>query len=236
MILTNVAILWLGAFLQSVNNASAFSSSSSSSLHSSTQHEVSTTTRLGVRDDTSTDVAVSNDDTSNTSTCGEGFYPVQGKDGEVCVFDYEAAASSFGIATKEQEFVCDANDYWKELEERNQVRRKFGMAPLTPEQFVVLQAQIADMEVKGQAKLTVAKDKREKEESDALLEKNSNSNSNVMKDFFGLFEDTCESNYDCSRPEVCCDFGFQRRCCDGGKTAKSLYGEYALIPVPQSSE
>eukprot|EP00985_Skeletonema_marinoi_P031135 scaffold36370_cov161-Skeletonema_marinoi.AAC.2 len=219
MILTNVAILWLGAFLQSVNNASAFSSSSSSSssLHSSTQHEVSTTTRLGVRDDTSTDVAVSNDDTSNTSTCGEGFYPVQGTDGEVCVFDYDAAASSFGIATKEQEFVCDANDYWKELEERNQ-------------------AQIADMEEKGQAKLTVAKDKREKEESDALLEKNSNSNSNVMKDFFGLFEDTCESNYDCSRPEVCCDFGFQRRCCDGGKTAKSLYGEYALIPVPQSSE
>jgi len=162
MILTNVAILWLGAFLQSVNNASAFSSSSSSSssssLHSSTQHEVSTTTRLGVRDDTSTDVAVSNDDTSNTSTCGEGFYPVQGKDGEVCVFDYDAAASSFGIATKEQEFVCDANDYWKELEERNQLRRKFGMAPLTPEQFVVLQAQIADMEEKGQAKLTVAKD------------------------------------------------------------------------------
>jgi len=159
--------------------------------------------------------------------------------GEDCVFDYEAAANSFGIATKEEEFVCDANDYWEELEDRNQIRKKFGMAPLTPEQFVLLQAQIVEMEMKGQEKLAVAKQiRREKEEAAAALlaandRKNRNSNS-VLKDFFRLFEDTCESNYDCKRPMICCDFGFKRQCCDAGKMAKSFYGEYAMIPIPRS--
>ena len=165
--------------------------------------------------------------------------------GEDCVFDYEAAANSFGIATKEEEFVCDANDYWEELEDRNQIRKKFGMAPLTPEQFVVLQAQIVEMEMKGQEQLAAAKQiRREKQQEEeaaaaaALLAANDgkdrNNNNSVLKDFFKLFQDTCESNYDCNRPMVCCDFGFKRQCCDGEKTAKSLYGEYAMIPIPQS--
>jgi hypothetical protein len=221
-------ILWLAACI--LNNNTTTYAFSSSSLSSSTL-QASTTIRLGAGNEDAVDV--------DDNTCGEGFYPVKGEHGGVCVFDYEAAATSFGIATKEQEFVCDANDYWKELEERNQARKKFDMAPLTPEQFVVLQTQIMGMEVKGQEKLAVAKNKREKEEESAaaaaLLVDDGKSNS-VLKDFLGLFEDTCESNYDCNRPMVCCDFGFKRQCCDGGKTAKSLYGEYALIPVPMTNE
>jgi hypothetical protein len=239
--LINVINLWLAACI--LKNTYAFSSSSS--LTSSTQ-QASTTIRLRAANDNMDSDGQPNN--NNYNTCGEGFYPVQGEHGEVCVFDYEAAANSFGIATKEQEFVCDANDYWKELEDRNQIRKKYGMAPLTPEQFVVLQAQIVEMEVKGQEKLAVAKQiKRDREEaaaaaaakeSAALLAANDgkNSNNSVLKDFFRLFEDTCESNYDCNRPMVCCDFGFKRQCCDGGKTAKSLYGEYAMIPIPQTND
>lgn len=220
------------------NKTYAFSSSSSST--SSTQQASSTKTlRAAHVEDIDSDGQSSNDN----NPCGEGFYPVKGEHGEVCVFDYEAAANSFGIATKEQEFVCDANDYWKELEDRNQIRKKFGMAPLTPEQFVVLQAQIVEMEVKGQEKLALAKqikrdrEEEEEKESSTLLTANDSKNSNrnsILKDFFSLFEDTCETNYDCNRPLVCCDFGFKRQCCDGGKTAKSLYGEYAMIPIPRS--
>jgi hypothetical protein len=164
-----------------------------------------------------------------SNPCGEGFYPVKGEHGQVCVFDYEAASNAFGTATKEQEFICDANDYWKELEERNRIRKKFGMESLTPEQFVVLQAQILEMEARVQNDIAQAKDARDKQAT--LAGRSSN---NMLKSFFGIFEDKCDSNYDCDRPMVCCDFGFKRQCCEGGKTAKNLYGEYAIVPVPQS--
>jgi hypothetical protein len=53
----------------------------------------------------------------------------------------------------------------------------------------------------------------------------------------GLFEktmdalnDTCETNFDCERPQVCCDFIFQKRCCSSG----GLVGREMprLVPVP----
>merc|ERR1719223_2658596 len=40
---------------------------------------------------------------------------------------------------------------------------------------------------------------------------------NMFNKFLGnILEDTCESNYDCERPEVCCDLGFKRMCCRSG--------------------
>jgi len=238
MLIHDVISLWLIAACTLLDKTYAFSSSSS--LLTSPTQQASTTMTLRAADEENRDS--DGQPKNNNNPCGEGFYPVQGEHGEVCVFDYEAAANSFGIATKEQEFVCDANDYWKELEDRNQIRKKFGMAPLTPEQFVVLQAQIVEMEMKGQEQLAAAKQiRRERQEEEAavaaaLLAANDGKdrNNSVLKDFFRLFQDTCESNYDCNRPMVCCDFGFKRQCCDGGKTAKSLYGEYAMIPIPQS--
>ena len=80
-----------------------------------------------------------------------------------------------------------------------------------------------------------AKAIRDKEASVAAAAADSKGVSGILKGFFGsVFEDTCESNYDCDRPEVCCDFGFKKTCCEGGKTAKNLYGEFATVPVPQS--
>ena len=51
-----------------------------------------------------------------------------------------------------------------------------------------------------------------------------------------VLEDTCESNYDCESPEVCCDFGFKKMCCSSGLRVldgppRSRYGEYAEVPV-----
>ena len=80
-----------------------------------------------------------------------------------------------------------------------------------------------------------AKEIRDKEASAAASAADSKGVSGILKGLFGsVFEDTCESNYDCNRPEVCCDFGFKKTCCEGGKTAKNLYGELATVPVPQS--
>ena len=51
-----------------------------------------------------------------------------------------------------------------------------------------------------------------------------------MKD---VFESTCSSNYDCDRPEVCCDFGFKKVCCTSGNYKRDIENELALIKVPQ---
>merc|ERR1712176_396188 len=58
-----------------------------------------------------------------------------------------------------------------------------------------------------------------------------------MEKIFGsVLKDTCESNFDCERPEVCCDFGFKKMCCASGTpifdTQKSMYGQRRLVPVP----
>jgi len=172
----------------------------------------------------------------NTIPCGEGFYPRKGEDGDVCVFDYDAAANMFSTTQKEG-ITCNANEYWEELEAKNAVRAKFGLEALTPEQYVVLQSQIQELEVKAKkeqdAIMAKAKAIRESDANASQLSNTNNALSNLMGNIFK--DNTCESNYDCDRPEVCCDFGFLKTCCEGGKggkTAKDLYHEYTLIPVP----
>lgn len=169
----------------------------------------------------------------DANPCGEGFYPAKGEHGDVCVFDYDAAATGFGTATEERDVTCDADDYWRELEAKNELRRKYGLKPLTPEQFVVLRAQISEMEVEARKEQDAARRtiREDREEAAASRDKGSGAFRNFVS---GIFRDTCESNFDCQRPEVCCDFGFKKTCCNGGETAKSLYGEYATVPVPQS--
>ena len=238
-----IIILLVAAAISCLSASSfAFSSSSSSLTKSTTSQSVSTTRICKGKDEITDAVVVKVDENTDANPCGEGFYPVAGEHGQVCVFDYEAAAGSFGTAVEEHKndnVVCDADDYWNELEEKNKVRRKYGLDPLTPEQFVVLQAEILEMEETNRKKFqdarVEAKAIRDKEASVAAAAADSKGVSGVLKGFFGsLFEDTCESNYDCDRPEVCCDFGFKKTCCEGGKTARDLYGEFALVPVPQS--
>mmetsp|Transcript_16026 Transcript_16026/g.33895 ORF Transcript_16026/g.33895 Transcript_16026/m.33895 type:complete len:269 (+) Transcript_16026:275-1081(+) len=189
-------------------------------------------------EDTTTAVAVREDETSSnqviddpTGGCGEGFFASE--DGNYCVFDYDAAAEAFGTAV-EEDMVNDAEQYWEELENRNASRKKFGLAPLTPEEFVALQGQIHIIEARQQEKLLKEQEKSAvaagvaaDNERDQRL-----SPSNLLKGFMGaVMQDTCESNYDCQRPEVCCDFGFNKRCCEGGRTSRQLKQEYAMVPV-----
>jgi hypothetical protein len=52
--------------------------------------------------------------------------------------------------------------------------------------------------------------------------------------FFNMFVDTCESNFDCNYPEVCCDLGFKKECCSSGQMARKMQLEYATVPVLQN--
>ncbi len=48
--------------------------------------------------------------------------------------------------------------------------------------------------------------RKEKKEKDSFL-------SNI---FGGALKNGCESNFDCERPQVCCDVGFKKICCSNG--------------------
>lgn len=51
-------------------------------------------------------------------------------------------------------------------------------------------------------------------ESQKTRDKNNN---NFLSNIFGgVLKNGCESNFDCERPEVCCDVGFKKICCSNG--------------------
>ena len=118
---------------------------------------------------------------------------------------------------------------WEAFERKNASRKKFGLAPLTPEEFSDLQQQVAELDKEQQKRATAAAAevaKRKKEE-----ERNG-----FLKKLLGnALENTCESNFDCERPEVCCDFGFKKMCCTSGMRImdgpRSRKGQLAEIPV-----
>jgi hypothetical protein len=116
------------------------------------------------------------------------------------------------------------------LEKKNMARKKFGLKPLSPEEFLELQEQVAELDSQQKEKAAAAAaaelSKRRKEESGGLMNKLFG---NVMKN-------TCETNFDCSYPEVCCDFGFKKMCCSSGMRIldgppQSRFGQLAEVPV-----
>ncbi|EEC45733.1 predicted protein [Phaeodactylum tricornutum CCAP 1055/1] len=117
---------------------------------------------------------------------------------------------------------------WPALEAKNKSRKKFGLKPLTPEEFLALATEIQKMDAEQQVAAQMQRQQRQ--EAAAAKEKDKNSLFNKL--FGGLLEDTCESNYDCERPLVCCDFGFVQKCCSSGSRVVDLRGQLALIPVP----
>jgi len=143
------------------------------------------------------------------------------------LFSSEDSSSSTKLSA-----ASDGDPLQEALESRNQARKKFGLAPLTPEEFAVLQEQVSAMDAK-QRKLSAAAAaemaaKRKKEEQGGFFKK-----------LFGnVIEDTCESNFDCQRPEVCCDFGFTKKCCTSGMRVvdgpQNRQGQLARIPVVAS--
>lgn len=144
--------------------------------------------------------------------------------------DEEPASISSSQLTAMESSSFDSNVDWDALEKKNMARKKFGLAPLTPEEFIDLQEQVRELDTQQQQRRAAAAaemaDKKAKED-----------NPGFFKKLFGeVLQDTCESNYDCQRPEVCCDFGFKKMCCSSGMRIlegppRSRQGQLAEIPV-----
>lgn len=134
------------------------------------------------------------------------------------------AASSHGSSSG------NANDpFLAALEKKNDIRKKFGLSPLTPEEYAKLQEQVQQLDETQQQRSAAAA-------AEMAAKKKKEEQGGFFKKIFGnVLDDTCESNFDCQHPEVCCDFGFKKMCCSSGMRVldgpRSRQGQYAEIPV-----
>ncbi|EJK63378.1 hypothetical protein THAOC_15965 [Thalassiosira oceanica] len=166
------------------------------------------------------------DDAVEGLSCGPGFNPVQGEDGPCCAYDFDA------IQDTTETLFENNSDLRTQLNEKNKTRKKFGLEPISPEEFVVLQAEIHAMEreqrlVQSELKQTILQERQSQAEE--------RKRPGLQSFIDSIFEDTCQSNYDCSQPEVCCDFGFKKVCCSSGNYNRDIENELlAMIRVPQA--
>lgn len=132
-------------------------------------------------------------------------------------------------------FAASDGDYSHPLfdqeafEKKNASRKKFGVPPLTPDEFVQIQAQVKEMESAQQEK---QKTLSGSSSSSTEIAKSKESKGNILNRMFGnILQNTCETNYDCERPEVCCDLGFKKMCCSSGMRVFDPQPNLQKIPV-----
>jgi Uncharacterized conserved protein (DUF2358) len=121
------------------------------------------------------------------------------------------------------------------LEAKNKSRQKFGLKPLTPTEFLQVQKEVMQLATvqKEKAVETTAQRLAQQEEQQSL--DNAGKSGSLFDKVFGSVVknlDTCESNFDCVRPQVCCDYVFAKKCCTSGSMVSSRIPlKYAVIPV-----
>mmetsp|Transcript_61077 Transcript_61077/g.149529 ORF Transcript_61077/g.149529 Transcript_61077/m.149529 type:complete len:584 (+) Transcript_61077:244-1995(+) len=126
----------------------------------------------------------------------------------------------------------------EELDTKNAARKKFGLKPLTPEEFLQLEEQVAEIDEQQRKKKAANAAAAEL----AAEQERKKSQGNVFTNFLGnALQDTCETNFDCEWPEVCCDFGFKKSCCSSGMRIfdgppQSRQGQLAEVPIPQGND
>jgi len=113
------------------------------------------------------------------------------------------------------------------FENKNKSRQNFGLPPLSEEEFLQLESKVEQMNTKQQQKAAAA--------AAATAKVTKKKQPNMFEKMMGQASKNvagtpCESNYDCQRPEVCCDFLIAKRCCSSGNLVGQ--GQPTLIRVP----
>jgi len=100
------------------------------------------------------------------------------------------------------------------FQRKNDSRKKFGMPPLSPEEFVKIEEEVRSMDAINKKKASYMAEKMSQKMQQSKKDKEKvNFLSNI---FGGVLKNGCESNFDCERPQVCCDVGFKKICCSNG--------------------
>mmetsp|Transcript_12316 Transcript_12316/g.17181 ORF Transcript_12316/g.17181 Transcript_12316/m.17181 type:complete len:473 (+) Transcript_12316:124-1542(+) len=140
------------------------------------------------------------------------------------------AASNDNNDSSSESSSSDNSFDLEEYESKNAYRKKFGLKPLTKEEFeqVQIETQRLANEQQQRAASLAASNSAAEYQSDAPKKENF-----VQKLFGNALKDTCESNYDCERPQVCCDFGFTKKCCTSGmRITDNPYTQRQRVLVP----
>jgi len=123
--------------------------------------------------------------------------------------------------------TADSSFNKESFEQRNSYRKKYGLKPLTPDEFI---------EIEQKTRLLEQETKLRKEQLTRAASEAAKAKQKKKGWFSNLFEDTCESNFDCERPEVCCDLIVKKICCSTGVKVNNMVPgqqrQAALIPVP----
>lgn len=124
---------------------------------------------------------------------------------------------------------------WDSLESKNRSRKKFGLPPLTPEDFLRLESHIKAMDAEQQVK---RRQQQQAAAAAAAAKEEQKKQNTIWDKLLGSVKvDVCESNFDCERPKVCCDFGFQKICCASGSPVLGQQQQQpALVPVPVETQ
>jgi len=110
---------------------------------------------------------------------------------------------------------------------KNESRKKFGLKPISPDEFIQIAVETQELEQNQRQKAAAAA------QAAAEMAPKPKQQSFLNKLFGNVLQDTCESNYDCERPEVCCDFGFRKQCCKSGLGVTNLMpGQQKLERIP----
>lgn len=112
----------------------------------------------------------------------------------------------------------------KAYESKNQSRKKFGLQPITPDEFIQIQIETKELEVKQQQKAA--------EIAASSAAEMTNKKDSFTSKLFNFAKSTCENNWDCQRPEVCCDFGFKKMCCRSGQAVFGGLPNQKLTKIP----
>ena len=111
------------------------------------------------------------------------------------------------------------------LQKKNTTRKKFGLKPLDMEEFIEIEKKVQELD-NQQQKIAAAAALKATELERARSEEKENKAGGFLGKLFGkALEDTCESNYDCQRPEVCCDFGLTKKCCSSGMRVMDAFNK-----------
>jgi len=109
---------------------------------------------------------------------------------------------------------------------KNELRRKFGLKPLTPDEYIQLELQVQELELEQ-----LEKQEHVTKTSSSSTTFPTSKKRNIFQSFLNI--DTCEDNYDCERPQVCCDLGIKKICCASGmKVFDGIQYQQQMIPVP----
>lgn len=124
------------------------------------------------------------------------------------------------------ELTADDGFDHKAFQKKNLSRKKFGLKAITQDEFKDIQSQVQKMEVVQEQKAAATANAAE-------MARQQKKKKNIFEKLLGgVLEDTCEENWDCQRPEVCCDFGFKKMCCSSGlQVYNGVPGQLRLEPV-----